>query len=144
MSASPASSLIASTLLYSPDTRSSRPSPVAAEIINTSFFPFPSFLEATLISLRSSKRSDLLIIMTKFIKKPLVIEAFKFYVDNIPDWFMDKVSSNDIILKNCDYNIEGLILFSHFCHLKVSSYPVVQPQKVLLSMIRRFPALHRF
>jgi hypothetical protein len=41
--------------------------------------------------------------MTKFRKKAIVIEAFKFYVDNIPDWFMDKVSSNDIILRKCDY-----------------------------------------
>ena len=40
----------------------------------------------------------------KFRKKPVIVEAFKFYVDNIPDWFMDKVSSNDIILRNCDYN----------------------------------------
>ncbi len=31
-------------------------------------------------------------------KKPVVIEAFCLGVDNIPDWFMDKVSSNDIIL----------------------------------------------
>jgi hypothetical protein len=37
-------------------------------------------------------------------KKPVVIEAFKFYVDGMPDWFMDKVSSNDVILRNCNYN----------------------------------------
>lgn len=35
----------------------------------------------------------------KFRKKPVVIEAFKLGVDNIPDWFMDKVSTNDIILR---------------------------------------------
>lgn len=40
----------------------------------------------------------------KYRKKPVVIEAFKFYVDNIPDWFMDRVSSNDIVLRNCDYH----------------------------------------
>ena len=40
----------------------------------------------------------------KFIKKPVTIDAFRFYVDNIPDWFMDKVNSNDIILRNCDYD----------------------------------------
>jgi hypothetical protein len=34
----------------------------------------------------------------KFRKKPIVIEAFCLGIDNIPDWFMDKVSSNDIIL----------------------------------------------
>ncbi|WP_288478021.1 hypothetical protein [uncultured Clostridium sp.] len=35
-------------------------------------------------------------------KVPVEIEAFQFYVDNIPDWFMDKVTSNEIILRNCD------------------------------------------
>jgi len=39
----------------------------------------------------------------KYRKKPVVVEAFKFYVDPMPDWFMDKVSSNDVILRNCDY-----------------------------------------
>lgn len=41
--------------------------------------------------------------MAKFRKKPVEIDAFKFYVDEMPDWFMDKVSSNDVILRNCDY-----------------------------------------
>jgi len=36
--------------------------------------------------------------MTKFRKKPIVIEAFRMGIDNIPDWFMDKVSDNTIIL----------------------------------------------
>ena len=40
----------------------------------------------------------------KFRKKPVIVEAFKFYVDNIPDWFMDKVTTNDIILRNCGYH----------------------------------------
>ena len=31
-------------------------------------------------------------------KKPVVLEAFKLGVDSIPDWFMDKVSTNEIIL----------------------------------------------
>ena len=35
----------------------------------------------------------------KYRKKPVIIEAFKLGVDNIPDWFMDKVSTNEIILK---------------------------------------------
>jgi hypothetical protein len=39
----------------------------------------------------------------KYRKKQVVIEAFKFYVDNIPDWFMDKVTSNQIKLQNCDF-----------------------------------------
>ena len=42
--------------------------------------------------------------MGKYRKKPVVIDAFKFYVDNMPDWFMDKVSSNEVILMNCNYN----------------------------------------
>lgn len=37
--------------------------------------------------------------MPKYRKKPVVIEAFKLGVDYIPDWFMNKVSSNDIILR---------------------------------------------
>lgn len=42
--------------------------------------------------------------MAKYRKKPVVIEAFKFYADPMPDWFMDKVSSNEVTLMNCDYN----------------------------------------
>jgi hypothetical protein len=42
--------------------------------------------------------------MTKYRKKPVIIEAFKFYVDPMPDWFMDKVTSNDVILFNCNYS----------------------------------------
>lgn len=41
--------------------------------------------------------------MAKYRKKPVIIEAFKFYVDPMPDWFTDKVASNDVILRNCDY-----------------------------------------
>jgi hypothetical protein len=32
-------------------------------------------------------------------KKPVIIEYFRMGIDNIPDWFMDKVTSNDIILR---------------------------------------------
>lgn len=42
--------------------------------------------------------------MAKYRKKPVVIEAFKFYVDPMPDWFMDAVSFNLVVLHNCDYN----------------------------------------
>ena len=38
--------------------------------------------------------------MTKYRKKPVVIEAFCLGRDFMPDWFMDKVTSNDIILRN--------------------------------------------
>lgn len=34
----------------------------------------------------------------KFRKKPVVIEAFQLGIDNMPDWFMDAVVKNDIIL----------------------------------------------
>ena len=34
----------------------------------------------------------------KYRKKPVVIEAFCLGVDPIPDWFMDRVSTNEIIL----------------------------------------------
>ena len=36
----------------------------------------------------------------KFRKKPIVIEAFQMGIDNIPDWFMNKVSSGDITLRS--------------------------------------------
>lgn len=42
--------------------------------------------------------------MAKYRKKPVVIEAFKFYADPMPDWFMDKVSTNEVILMNCNYD----------------------------------------
>lgn len=33
----------------------------------------------------------------KYRKKPVIIEAFRYYIDPRPDWFCDKVSTNDII-----------------------------------------------
>lgn len=33
--------------------------------------------------------------MARYIKKPVVIDAFRLGIDNIPDWFMDKLESND-------------------------------------------------
>lgn len=36
--------------------------------------------------------------MMKYRKKPLEVEAFIMGIDDIPDWFMDKVTSNEIIL----------------------------------------------
>lgn len=35
--------------------------------------------------------------MKKYRKKPVVIEAFQYGIDPRPDWFQDKVTSNDII-----------------------------------------------
>ena len=40
----------------------------------------------------------------KYRSKPVEIEAFRFYMDPMPDWFMDAVSANDVILYNCDFN----------------------------------------
>lgn len=37
----------------------------------------------------------------KYKKKPVVVEAFRFGSDSMPDWFMDRVTSNDVILYNC-------------------------------------------
>jgi len=35
--------------------------------------------------------------MAQYRKKPVVIEAFKYGIDPRPDWFSDKVTSNQII-----------------------------------------------
>lgn len=35
--------------------------------------------------------------MPRFKKKPVLVRAFRYYIDNQPDWFCNKVSSNDII-----------------------------------------------
>lgn len=34
----------------------------------------------------------------KYRKKPIEIEAFRLGIDSIPDWFMDKITRNDIII----------------------------------------------
>ena len=36
--------------------------------------------------------------MARYRKKPVTIEAFQLGIDYIPDWFMDKVTTNEIIL----------------------------------------------
>jgi hypothetical protein len=41
--------------------------------------------------------------MSKYRKLPVIIEAFKFYVDNMPDWFMDAVTNNTVTLHNCNH-----------------------------------------
>ena len=35
--------------------------------------------------------------MAKFRKKPVVIEAFRYYIDAQPDWFCDKVTVREIV-----------------------------------------------
>lgn len=50
--------------------------------------------------------------MAKFRKKPVVIEAFRYYVDSRPDWFTEKVTTNEIITHetHCDINtLEGVM-----------------------------------
>lgn len=39
----------------------------------------------------------------KYKKLPIEVEAFKFYVDNMPDWFTDKIITNEVVLRKCDY-----------------------------------------
>ena len=34
----------------------------------------------------------------RYRKKPVEVEAFRLGIDYIPDWFMDKVTTNDIVL----------------------------------------------
>lgn len=53
--------------------------------------------------------------MAKYRKKPVLVEAFKFYVDPMPDWFMDKVTTNEVILFNCNYN--RYTIDEAFCHI---------------------------
>lgn len=35
--------------------------------------------------------------MAQYRKKPVLIEAFKYGIDPRPDWFCDKVTSNEIV-----------------------------------------------
>lgn len=42
----------------------------------------------------------------KYRKKPVVIDAFQLGIDYIPDWFMDKVTSNEIILHGTSSGFE--------------------------------------
>jgi hypothetical protein len=50
--------------------------------------------------------------MPKFRKKPVVIEAFRYWVDDRPDWFTEKVNVNEIITHktHCDiHTLEGVM-----------------------------------
>ena len=40
----------------------------------------------------------------KYRKKPVVVEAFRLGIDYIPDWFMDKVMTNEIKLYGSSIN----------------------------------------
>lgn len=37
--------------------------------------------------------------MARYRKKPVEIEAFLFGVDEMPDWFKEKVESKDVVIK---------------------------------------------
>jgi hypothetical protein len=52
--------------------------------------------------------------MSKFRKKPVVIEAFQIGRDNLPDWFMDRVSDLTVILHG---GPQGL-LHQTWCEIK--------------------------
>lgn len=50
--------------------------------------------------------------MTKYRKKPVVVEAFRYWIDNRPDWFCDEVTKNNIITyeTHCDIKtLEGVM-----------------------------------
>lgn len=44
----------------------------------------------------------------KYRKKPVVIEAFRLGIDNIPDWFMNAVTKKDAILHDTNADIKTL------------------------------------
>ena len=44
----------------------------------------------------------------KYRKKPVVVEAFRYYIDPRPDWFQDKVTLNEIITYETHCNINTL------------------------------------
>ncbi|KGE20050.1 hypothetical protein PWYN_12400 [Paenibacillus wynnii] len=49
-----------------------------------------------------------MICLPKFRKKPVVIEAFRIGIDPRPDWFQDKVTSNEIVTYTAVANPENL------------------------------------
>lgn len=53
--------------------------------------------------------------MPKFRKKPVVIEAFKFWIDNRPDWFCDEITKNNITTHE-RYHVNGH--WERFCEIK--------------------------
>jgi hypothetical protein len=41
---------------------------------------------------------DMEVTMAKYRKKPVAIDAFRLGIDYIPDWFMDAITENTVIL----------------------------------------------
>lgn len=56
--------------------------------------------------------------MSKYRKKPVVIEAFRLGEDDMPDWFMDMVSYNAIILHLESRNLSSSKSVEGFCLIK--------------------------
>ena len=59
--------------------------------------------------------------MAKYRKKPVVIEAFRMGIDPRPDWFCDKVTTNEIITQRVGEIGQGLSPFDHsktYCIIK--------------------------
>ncbi len=54
--------------------------------------------------------------MAKYQRKPIIVEVFKFYVDPMPDWFMDKVTDNTVILRKCNY--QRYNISEAYCEIK--------------------------
>lgn len=51
--------------------------------------------------------------MPKFRKKPVVIEAFKYGADELPDWFMANAERFDEVVDGCKiHTLEGTMLAS--------------------------------
>ena len=61
--------------------------------------------------------------MSKYRKKPAEVEAFRFYADYMPDWFMDKVSANEVFLRCCDY--KRYSIDEAFCEIKTLEGPMI-------------------
>lgn len=59
----------------------------------------------------------------KYRKRPSVVEAFRLGCDNIPDWFMDKVTMNEVILHRSSFG------FGHHCDVNAD---IIMPTGVSL------------
>lgn len=56
--------------------------------------------------------------MAKYRKKPVVIEAFRMGMDPRPDWFQDKVTTNEIITYSEDPNAGPFDMTRTYCDIK--------------------------
>jgi hypothetical protein len=57
--------------------------------------------------------------MARYRKKPVEVEAFLFGVDNMPDWFMDKVISKDVVLHRIPFDESRARNYGQmYCYIK--------------------------